>query len=109
MGIYFSSNNIDINGYNFIINENRFYKENLSLEKRIAITPDIIKKYKSLNLSVVLPKEYGAHLGISDQDFKDEGVEMLENDESVLSQSDAILQMSILNDENSKKLKKINF
>ena len=52
-------------------------KENLSLEKRISITPDIIKKYKSLNLSVVLPKEYGAHLGISDQDFKDEGVEML--------------------------------
>ena len=84
-------------------------KENLSLEKRIAITPDIIKKYKSLNLSVVLPKEYGAHLGISDQDFKDEGVEMLENDESVLSQSDAILQMSILNDENSKKLKKDQF
>ena len=51
-------------------------KENLNLEQRIAITPDIIKKYKSLNLNIILPKGYGEHLGISDKDFIDEGAEL---------------------------------
>ena len=41
-------------------------KENLEIEQRISVTPEIIKKYKSLNLNIILPKGYGAHLGISD-------------------------------------------
>ena len=45
-------------------------KENLENEQRIAITPDIIKKYKSLEFKIFLPKEYGAHLGISDKIHK---------------------------------------
>ena len=33
-------------------------KENFNLEQRIAVTPEIIQKYKSLDLSIILPKGY---------------------------------------------------
>ena len=33
--------------------------ENKNIEKRVAITPDIAKKYKSLGFEVNLPKDYG--------------------------------------------------
>ena len=79
--------------------------ENLNLEQRIAITPDIIKKYKSLGLTIVLPKSYGNHLGFSDEQFQNEGAEILENEEKVIEVSDAILQMSLIDNENFEKLK----
>ena len=79
-------------------------KENLDNEQRIAITPDIVKKYKSLELKILLPKEYGAHLGISDKEFIDEGAEILESDDKVLEESDAVLQMNLINSEISQKL-----
>ena len=79
-------------------------KENLENEQRIAITPDIIKKYKSLEFKIFLPKEYGAHLGISDKEFINEGAEILESDDKVLEESNALLQMNLMNDEISKKL-----
>ena len=48
-------------------------KENLQIEQRIAVTPEIIKKYKSLKLSIILPKGYGEHIGLNDQEFLKEG------------------------------------
>ena len=45
-------------------------KEDLAIEKRITITPDIIKKYTDLKFSVLLEKNYGEHLGINDQVYK---------------------------------------
>ena len=80
-------------------------KENLSLEQRIAITPEIIKKYKSLDLNIILPKGYGEHLGISDKEFSNEGAEMLDDDQKVLSESDLILQMNLIDEKNFEKLK----
>ena len=59
-------------------------KENLGLEQRIAVTPEIIKKYKSLDLNIILPKGYGEHLGISDKEFSNEGAEMLDDNDKVL-------------------------
>ena len=84
-------------------------KENLEIEQRIAVTPDIIKKYKSLNLNIILPKGYGEHLNISDEEFKKEGAEILQGDEKVLSEADAILQMSLISDNNFEKLKNGQF
>ena len=48
--------------------------ENQKIEKRIAITPEIAKKYISLGLEVSLSENYGRHLGIEDQEYKDLGV-----------------------------------
>ena len=40
--------------------------ENKKIEKRIAITPEIAKKYISIGFEVLLPENYGSHLGIKD-------------------------------------------
>ena len=50
--------------------------ENINLEKRVAITPEIIKKYKSLGFEVYLGKNYASHLGIKDEIFELEGAKI---------------------------------
>ena len=42
--------------------------ENQDLEKRISITPDIVKKYINLGFEVNLSKNYGKHLGFEDKE-----------------------------------------
>ncbi len=79
--------------------------ENINLEKRVAITPEIVKKYKSIGLEVYLSQNYGAHLGINSQEYSNEGA-IFKSEEEVLASSNVILQMNILNDENLNKLKK---
>ena len=79
--------------------------ENINIEKRVAITPDIIKKYKSLGFEIYLTKDYASHIGIKDEEYEIEGAHIKSNDE-VLSSANAILQMNILNDESLNKLKK---
>ena len=80
--------------------------EDKNLEKRVAITPDIIKKYKSLGLNINLVENYAVHLGISDKEYEVEGANILSSDEKVISNSDAILQLNIPNNTNLDKLKK---
>ncbi len=80
-------------------------KENLAIEQRIAITPEIIKKYTSLDLNIILPKGYGEHLGISDQEFINEGAGILDEDEKVLSEADLVLQMNLVDEKNFEKFK----
>tara|TARA_Y100001970_G_scaffold285449_1_gene405249 strand:+ start:2837 stop:3910 length:1074 start_codon:yes stop_codon:yes gene_type:complete len=80
--------------------------ENRNIEQRIAITPEIIKKYKSIGLEVCLSKNYGVHLGIDDKVYENEGAIILKSDEEVISVSSAILQMNILNDTNLNKINK---
>ena len=45
--------------------------EDQKIEKRIAITPEIAKKYITLGLELSLPEKYGEHLGFKDNDFKE--------------------------------------
>ena len=78
--------------------------ENLEFEKRVALTPDIIKKYKSLGLEVYLNKDYASHIGIDDHEYISEGANILETPDEVISKSNAILQMNILSNENLNKL-----
>ncbi len=79
--------------------------ENVEFEKRVAITPDIVKKYKSLGLDVQLSKDYALHLGIKDKEFEEEGAKISDK-EKIISHSDALLQMNILSDEDLNKFKK---
>ena len=80
--------------------------ENKNLEKRVAITPEVIKKYNSLGLEVQLIKGYASHLGISDEQYVSEGAKIISTEAEIFSNSNAILQMNIPSDENLKKLKK---
>ena len=79
--------------------------EDLNSEKRVAVTPDIIKKYKSLGLDVYICKDYASHLGIKDQEYEKEGAHIKSPDE-VIDNSKAMLQMNILSDDYLNKLKK---
>ena len=79
--------------------------EDLNFEKRVAVTPDIIKKYKSLGLEVYINKDYASHLGIKDQEYEIEGAR-IKSAEEVIENSKAILQMNILGDDYLNKLKK---
>ncbi len=80
--------------------------ENTDLEKRIAITPEIIKKYISAGLEVYLSKNYAQHLGIDDKEFETQGAKICLTEDEVITSSDAIIQMNILSENNLKKLKK---
>jgi len=79
--------------------------ENHNIEKRIAITPDIAKKYIALGLKVSLTENYGEHLGFKDNDYKELGVEIYKKDADVLNNSDIIVQLGLLSDENLSLLK----
>ena len=70
--------------------------ENTSLEKRVAITPDTVKKYKSLGIDINLSKNYASHLGISDKVYQEEGATIFNTDREVIENSSAILQMSLI-------------
>ena len=79
--------------------------ENLNIERRIAITPDIAKKYNSLGFEVMLPKDYGLHLGFSNDHYKSQGVNIIENEKDLLVDSNIILQLGLLSDENLSSLR----
>ena len=84
-------------------------KEDLAVEKRIAITPESIKKFTDLNISVFLEKNYGEHLGITDEEYKNKGASLESSAKEVLEKSEIILKVNCpSNDEiNSIKNKSI--
>ncbi len=75
--------------------------ENLSSEKRISITPEIVKKYNSLGFKVYLNSGYGSHLGFNDNEYKNLKVEILNNPKEVIKIADLIVQLNLPEDENS--------
>ena len=79
--------------------------ENQKIEKRIAITPEIAKKYISLGFDVQLSKNYGTHLGITDDEYKKIGVKFLSDDKEIINLSNIIVQLGLLSDEKSSLLK----
>ena len=52
-------------------------KENLDSEKRISITPETTKKLIDLKFNVFLEKDYGSHLGITEEEYKNQGATLL--------------------------------
>jgi NAD(P) transhydrogenase subunit alpha len=79
--------------------------ENKKIEKRIAITPDIAKKYITLGFEVALSEKYGEHLGFKDNEYKELGVKFFDKDTEVLINANIIVQLSLLSDENILLLK----
>ncbi len=79
--------------------------ENQKIEKRISITPEIAKKYLSLGLDVYLSKNYGVHLGISDDEYKNIGVKISSDDKEVINLSNIVVQLGLLSDDKRSLLK----
>ena len=72
--------------------------ENKDVEKRIAITPEIAKKYLSLGFDLILPNNYGTHLGYDDEDFKNLGVKFSNNESEIIRSSEIVVQLGLPDD-----------
>ena len=74
-------------------------REDKKFEKRIAISPEIAKKYIALGLEISLSESYGEHLGFKDSEYKELGVKIYEDIKEVISSADVIVQLGLPSDE----------
>ena len=79
--------------------------ENQKIEKRIAITPEIAKKYISLGFKVLLSENYGKHLGIEDKDYIEVGAEISKDEKAIINQANIIVQVGLLSDDKNSSMK----
>ena len=79
--------------------------ENKNLEKRVAITPEIVKKYISLGVEVLLSENYGSHLGIKDDHYTEVGASISKDETEILKSADIIVQLGMLSDDKSSNIK----
>ena len=73
--------------------------ENKNIEKRIAVTPDIAKKYIDLGFEVLLSENYGSHLGITDNFFKEVGAKVIKDEKDLFNDADLFIQLGLPSDE----------
>ena len=79
--------------------------ENQNFEKRIAITPEIAKKYIAFGFEVFLSKNYGAHLGITDEEYHDVGVKTSNDEKKILNDANVIVQLGLPSNDKCSLLK----
>ena len=79
--------------------------ENKNIEKRIAITPEIAKKYISLGFEVFLSENYGDHLGFKNNEYKELGVKISNNVNEIITSSDIIVQLGLPSDDKISQIK----
>jgi H+-translocating NAD(P) transhydrogenase subunit alpha len=80
-------------------------KEDLSLEKRVSLTPETAKNIIGLGLKVCLEKNYGNHIGIKDKDYIDAGVEIKDSSIDVLNSCDLLIKVNCPSANEIKNLK----
>ena len=73
--------------------------ENQKIEKRVSITPEIVKKYISLGCEILLSKNYGLHLGIKDEQYQELGAKISNDENEILNSSEIIAQVGMLSDD----------
>jgi NAD(P) transhydrogenase subunit alpha len=69
-------------------------KEDLTKEKRVALTPETAKNIIGLGLKVCIEKNYAEHLGIKDTNYTNVGVNIKNSSLEVLSSSDLIMKVN---------------
>jgi len=80
-------------------------KEDLSLEKRVSITPETAKNIINLGLKICIENDYATHLGIKDSEYKDVGVEIKNSSNEVLNISNLLLKVNCPSTEEISNLK----
>ena len=81
-----------------------FFPKEATVEKRISITPDFLKKYIANGLQVSIEKNMGEHLGFLDDNFKELGAEIVERKKGFL-EADIICSVNKLNEEDLTEIK----
>ena len=79
--------------------------ENKNIEKRVAITPETTKKYLSEGFEVLISKNYGDHLGFSDNEYKELGANIINDENKIIQDSDILVQLGLPSDEKLKSFK----
>ena len=79
--------------------------ENQNTEKRIAITPEIAKKYITLGLEVSLTENYAVHLGIDNNEYLDLGVTISKDEKEIINSADIIVQLGLLAEDRNSLIK----
>ena len=79
--------------------------ENIELEKRIAVTPEVAKKYIGLGFEILLSENYGHHLGIKNEKYSELGVKFLKDDKEIINSGDIITQVGLFSEDKQDLLK----
>ena len=79
--------------------------ENQKIEKRIAITPEIAKKYIALGFELSLSENYGEHLNFKDDEYKELGVKIIKDEKEIINSADIIVQLGLPSDEKTSLIK----
>ena len=79
--------------------------ENQKIEKRIAITTEIAKKYIGLGLEVLLQESYASHLGIKDNEYTKIGVTIFKDEKEIINSADVIVQLGLPTEDKSVLIK----
>ena len=80
--------------------------EDQNIEKRIAITPEIAKKYLALGFELSLSENYGEHLGFEDNEYKELGVKISKDEKEIINSADIIVQLGLLSEDKISLIKK---
>ena len=80
-------------------------KEDLSVEKRISITPETAKSIINLGLKVILESNYAVHIGITDKEYETVGVEIKKSSKEVLDNCKLLTKVNCPNDDEILNLK----
>ena len=73
--------------------------EDKKIEKRIAITTEIAKKYIALGFELSLSENYGKHLGFEDNEYKELGVKIIKDEKEIINSADIIVQLGLPSDD----------
>tara|TARA_B100001057_G_scaffold205077_1_gene205772 strand:- start:730 stop:1824 length:1095 start_codon:yes stop_codon:yes gene_type:complete len=69
-------------------------KEDLSLEKRVSLTPETAKNIIGLGLKICIEKNYAEHIGIKDKEFEQVGVELKNSSNEVLDSCNLLIKVN---------------
>jgi NAD(P) transhydrogenase subunit alpha len=80
-------------------------KEDLSLEKRVSITPETAKNIINLGLKICIENDYATHIGIQDEEYKNVGVEIKNSSKEVLNNCNLLIKVNCPSNEEISDLK----
>ena len=80
-------------------------KENLTLEKRVAVNPETAKNIIGLGLQVCIEKDYASHLGITDKEYTNVGVKIKNSSQEVLESCNLLIKVNCPSEQEIHNLK----
>lgn len=81
-------------------------KETSEHEKRVALSPDVVRQLKSEQLQIFIEKNAGLASNFPDSNYQDAGAVIIDSREELFTNADLLLSVQMPSDEDLNKLKK---